>query len=126
MEPVTQPKLYRLQHDPIHFYAGHLADKTQVFRSPDYPHLFAVFFDAEGRYLEHVIRDMSPEIQSAMARWFASKSGLKQDEDFAKQWEDLDRWAVELGFTEGTIFFQKFCLPEHKLCIYDLPEIYRE
>ena len=116
------PKLYRLQSESGHFYAGYLPDGTQVFMTVAYPNLLAVLFDPGGRYLKLLIRELSPETQAGLKLAYTDEAWSR----FNGDWEELDRWAAELGFTQGVIAVQKFSLPEHDLSIVDLPPVYQE
>lgn len=119
MEPMTSSKLYYLRSEPCHFSAGRLKDGTQVFLSTDYSRLFAVLFDAQGTYLQALVREVSQETQTAVQDDFMNKG-------WSKCWDELDRWAAELGFIEGMIALRKFSLPEFEFGIRDLPEVYQE
>jgi hypothetical protein len=130
-DPVTSPKLYRLQNEPGDFYTGYLTDGTQVFMGIDYPNLVAVLFDQDGKYLKSLVREISQEahiaIKDEIMKRRASAFNKNWDESaFNKDWDELDRWAAQLGFKPGMIAVQKFNLPEYKLCIQDLPAIYGE
>jgi len=119
---ITDPRIYRIQSEPCHFYTGHLKDGTSVFMSVFYPNLVAVLFDTEGRLIKPVIRDISQMTQAA----FRKAVEEKQWHLFHQDWEELDDWASELGLIDGVIAVQKFSLPEFNLRIQDLPSIYQE
>ena len=104
------------------FYVGHLKDGTQAFMSIDFPNLIAVLFNHEGKYLASMTKELSQQTQDFIKDVFARKIW-----DFsAKDWDELDQWADELGFIQGKISVQKFCLPEYELRIQDLPEVYQD
>jgi hypothetical protein len=131
MKSMSPAKQYHLQSEPGHFYTGHLRDGTQAFMSLDYQKLVAVLFDAEGTYLKSLVREISKETQNGLELFFTVKRGgaVNYDGDeavFNKVWEELDRWAEDLGFVKGVISVQKFSLPEFEFWIQDLPSIYQE
>lgn len=122
MKKTTPPKIYRLRSLPEHFSTGFLENGTQVLMGVDFPNLLMVMFDHEGKYLKALVREISQEAQIAVRAANAENGWYMYDRD----WKELELWAMELGFTQGTISIQKFCLPEYELCIRDIPGIYQE
>ena len=122
MTPKADSKVYHLKNFPGDFYTGHRNDGTQVFIGIEYPKIVAVLFDLEGKYLETLIKELSQATQFA----FNEAKKKKRWPVFVEDWEELGRWAAELGFTSGAISIQKFCLPEYRLCVQDIPRIYQE
>lgn len=122
MEKTTSPKVYRVKSLPEHFSTGILKNGTQVLMGVDFPNLLVVMFAQDGKYLKALVREISQEAQIAVRTATAENGWDMYDRD----WDELDLWAKELGFKEGTISIQKFCLPEYELCIRDIPEIYQE
>lgn len=122
METTTETKIYRLKPYEPDFCTGFIKDGVQVFMAINYPELLTVFFDTEGRYFQYLVREISQETQALLIK--GSKESFLAMK--IKEWDELKLWAAELGFKEGTIAVQRFCLPEYDLCIHDLPEILQE
>lgn len=122
----TNERLYCIQSEPGHFYAGHLKDGTQAFIGIDYPSLILVEFDAEGNYLKIITKEISQESLSAIKESLSEPVSESMWLKYTKDWDELDEWANELGFTKGVITVKKFCLPEYEICIQDLPTEYQE
>lgn len=122
VETTASPRMYPLQTYGMNFMTGHLTDGTQVLIGLYYPEIVAVFFDEEGRYLRHLVRELSQETQALncreppRGRWWTNNT----------EWEELERWVAELGMSARTIAFQKFELLDYGLCVADLPDTFQE
>jgi len=92
------PRLYPLQADEGYFDAGVTRDGRQALMAAFYPMTFAIFFAADGTFLEYVERPTEG----------------KPDEP------ELRRWQAELGFTPQSIRVEKFVIEEQGLGISDL------
>lgn len=93
------PRLYPLQAGEGYFDAGVTRDGRQALMAAFYPMTFAIFFAADGTFLEYVERPNDKR---------------EPDKD------ELHRWQAELGFTPQAIRVEKFTLEEEGLGIADL------
>lgn len=91
-------RLYPLRAGEGYFDAGVTRDGRQALMAAFYPMTFAIFFAADGTFLEYVERPTQG----------------KPDEP------ELRRWQAELGFTPQTIRVEKFSVDEQGLGIEDL------
>lgn len=119
--PIEQ-RLYKIESEPGHFYAGHLDNGNQLLMRVDISDLIGVQFDASGNFINVLSKRISQETltnrQEAIvkSKWSA----------FHGDWDELDRWVTELGLKKGVITIKKLSLPEQDLRIVDIPEIYQE
>jgi hypothetical protein len=97
-------RLYPLQADQGYFDAGVTRDGRQALMAAFYPMTFAIFFAADGSFLEYVERPNDGEPNEP----------------------ELRRWQAELGFTPQTIRVEKFSIDDQGLGIADLPGFYED
>ena len=81
----------------------------------DTPNLVMVRFDSEGELLGVVNRSISQESISDTVAWYG----------YERFWEELDKWADEIGLAQERISVKPFYLREHSVGIKDLPDEYQ-
>ncbi|MEO7719700.1 MAG: hypothetical protein ABIY70_26135 [Capsulimonas sp.] len=99
---------YSIQNNTFYFHTGRLSDGGQAILGVQMPTLLMVKFDADGNYVEVVVKDFPPDLS------------------FDELSEHLKSWRAELGITPATISVKQFFLKDIWVGIQDLPDHYLE
>src|SRR5262249_50543972 len=103
------------------FIAGQTRRGEQVIMGIPGPYAVAAFFDPQGAFLRHEVRQVG-----GSTRLDALRPGKVPREERTRLWELLNSWKSELGFTPGTVSVFSFALPNLGIGIYPLPQYLRD